>query len=80
MIFCHPLKSRIRVLQSIGRILRALAGKKNVRLFDIVDDLSYTTPAGKTRQNFTYKHFIERLGLYQDEGFEYEINEVILEE
>lgn len=75
LIFCHPLKSKIRILQSIGRILRCAAGKSFVRLFDIVDDLCYTTPKGKKRENYTYKHFVERLKMYQDEGFEYKISQ-----
>ena len=47
-VFASPSKSRIRVLQSIGRGLRQSKDKDSVKLFDIADDLTY-----KTKRNFT---------------------------
>jgi len=66
IIFSHPSKSRIRVLQSIGRILRVMVGKETSVLYDIVDDLRY-----KGRNNYSFKHFQERIKLYIQEEFPY---------
>lgn len=77
LILCHPLKAKIRTLQSIGRILRAVEGKGQVKLIDIVDNLCYTRRT-KTQINTTYKHFLERLKIYEAEQFKYTITEYAL--
>ena len=64
LIFSHPYKARIRTLQSIGRTLRKLEGKETAKLIDILDDLSI----GK-HSNITLKHALERLKIYESEGF-----------
>jgi predicted helicase len=74
LIFCHPLKAKIRTLQSIGRILRTADGKGQVKLIDIVDDFSYTRGT-KIQTNTTLKHFFERLKIYESESFKYDITE-----
>lgn len=74
LIFCHPLKAKIRTLQSIGRILRTADGKGQVKLIDIVDDFSYTSGT-KIQTNTTLKHFFERLKIYESESFKYDITE-----
>ena len=71
MIAAHPSKSKIKVLQSIGRMLRMHNEKEEAVLYDIVDDLSY-----KTHKNFTLKHFVERIKIYDDEKFDYSIYNV----
>ena len=70
VVFASPSKSRIRVLQSIGRGLRK-SDKDNIytTLLDIGDDFSY-----KDRKNFTLQHFLERINIYNEEQFEYEID------
>ena len=68
VIFAHPFKSKIRNLQSIGRILRKHNSKQEAKLIDIGDDLSI----GKNH-NIVFMHFIERLKIYNDEKFEYKI-------
>ena len=73
IVFASPSKSRIRVLQSIGRGLRQSEDKSKVKLFDVSDNISY-----KSRQNFTYRHFNERLNIYKEEQFKYEINRINL--
>lgn len=65
IIFAHPYKARIRTLQSIGRSLRRLSGKDKAVLVDFMDDLSYNTK----HMNFALKHAIERLKIYESEGF-----------
>lgn len=72
LIFCHPLKKQIRLLQSIGRVIRALPGKSTVIVIDIVDDFSYNTKT-RTKSNYTLKHFIERIKVYEKESFKYKI-------
>jgi len=66
IIFASPSKSRIRILQSLGRSLRKGDRKELAKLFDIADDLHW-----KKRKNFTLKHFIDRVLLYNAEEFEY---------
>lgn len=61
-IFVHPSAGKIRVLQSIGRILRKLSGKTEARLFDIADDMMH-----KKHKNTTFEHFLIRLEAYQNE-------------
>ena len=73
IIFASPSKSRIRVLQSIGRGLRKGNEKESATLFDIADNLSY-----KSKSNFTLEHFAERLKMYNDEKFDYKIYKVKL--
>ena len=41
IIFASPSKSRIRNLQSIGRVLRKSDKKEKATLYDIADDISY---------------------------------------
>ena len=68
IIFASPSKSRVRNLQSIGRVLRKGGGKDVATLYDIADDIST-----KTRQNYTLNHLVERLKIYQEENFKYEV-------
>jgi superfamily II DNA or RNA helicase len=75
IIFASPSKSKIRNLQSIGRVLRRGNGKDKATLYDIVDDLQY-----KTYKNFAIQHFMERVKTYTDEGFEFKIFNVDLKE
>lgn len=68
MIAASPSKSKIKVLQSIGRMLRQHESKVEAVLYDIVDDLSY----GK-QKNYTLQHFEERARIYDSEQFDYKI-------
>ncbi len=71
VIFASPSKSRIRNLQSIGRVLRKGKSKVKAKLYDIADDLST-----RSRKNYTLNHFIERVKIYVQEQFNYEITSV----
>jgi len=73
IIFSSPSKSRIRNLQSIGRGLRLKDNKSTAHLYDISDDLSY-----QEEQNYTLSHFTERINIYNEEGFDYDIHNVEL--
>jgi superfamily II DNA or RNA helicase len=66
IVFSSPSKSRIRVLQSIGRQLRKSEFKEKARLYDIADDLSW-----KSYRNHTLRHFVERIKIYESEKFEH---------
>ena len=68
VIFASPSKSRIRNLQSIGRVLRKGNRKVRATLYDIADDISY-----KSRRNYTLNHLIERIKVYNEENFNYDI-------
>jgi len=68
VIFASPSKSRIRNLQSIGRGLRKGNEKTSCNLYDIGDDLSW-----KSKKNYTLNHMVERIKLYNEEGFDYKI-------
>ena len=70
IVLASPSKSKIRVLQSIGRGLRTSSSKDSVLIFDIADDLG--------RDNYTLRHFTERLNIYNEEQFDYEISKVKL--
>ena len=62
-------KSRIKVLQSIGRGLRKHVSKNKVIIYDIIDDLSYKTRTGKAHKNYCMQHYDERLSYYKEQEF-----------
>jgi len=68
VIFASPSKSRIRNLQSIGRVLRKSDSKNRATLYDISDDIST-----KFRKNYTLNHLVERIKIYSEENFNYDI-------
>ena len=68
VVFASPSKSRIRNLQSIGRVLRKSNTKTKAKLYDISDDCTIN---GK--KNYTLNHLIERIKIYNEEKFNYEI-------
>ena len=68
VIFASPSKSRVRNLQSIGRVLRKGTNKVKAILYDIADDCTY-----KSKRNYTLNHLIERIKIYNEENFNYEI-------
>ena len=74
IIFASPSKSRVRVLQSIGRQLRKSKYKDKAKLYDIGDDLAW-----KSWTNHTLKHFIERMKIYNIEKFDYRTITITLE-
>lgn len=70
VIFASPYKSEIKVLQSIGRILRLKTGKTQAILFDIVDDFRH-----KKSTSYSFKHFRKRFEIYKTERFPVSISE-----
>jgi len=73
IVLASPSKSKIRVLQSIGRGLRTSMNKDSVLIFDIADDLTF-----RNQNNFTLNHFQERINIYNTEQFDYEISKMKL--
>jgi superfamily II DNA or RNA helicase len=73
VIFASPSKSRIRNLQSIGRGLRKGANKESAILIDIADDLKH-----KTYINFALRHFYERINIYNEEKFDFQVYDIEL--
>jgi superfamily II DNA or RNA helicase len=62
-------KGKIRILQTIGRGLRKHKSKDRATLYDIADD------CGK---NYTLNHFLERIKIYNEEEFDYDIKTIEL--
>ena len=58
------------MLQSIGRVLRLHDAKSKARLFDLADDLRKTK---RSKPNFTLKHLYERVKIYNEQQFDYQI-------
>ncbi len=59
IIFAESTKAEITIRQAIGRGMRALVGKKEVVIWDLVDDLS----------GYSVKHSIARSKIYNDQKF-----------
>jgi len=68
VIFASPSKSRIRNLQSIGRVLRKGNNKFSATLYDIADDCTY-----RSKRNYTLNHLVERIKIYNEEKFNYDM-------
>lgn len=64
IIFGSNYKSKIKVLQSIGRGVRNNEGKDHVNVFDIVDNLNYDKYVC-----YGMKHEKERIKIYNKVGF-----------
>ena len=73
IIFASPSKSQIRVLQSIGRGLRLSDDGRTTKLYDIADDLK-----SKGKPNFTLRHSVERIKIYNSEQFKSKLSKVTL--
>ena len=68
VIFASSSKSEIKVLQSIGRSLRKAEDSQSAVLYDIADDLSVGS-----YENYTLKHFKQRIEIYSAEEFPFKI-------
>ena len=62
-------KSKIKVLQSLGRGLRKHPEKSRIVIFDIVDDMRWKSKRGKVHSNYLYDHWVERAKYYQEQEF-----------
>lgn len=83
VVFAHPIKSKIIVLQSIGRVLRLHGSKDVATLWDIIDDIAVKTKSKTAKKKYTHlnygmKHGLDRIQRYNSEKFDYHIAEVAL--
>jgi superfamily II DNA or RNA helicase len=74
LIFASPSKSKIRVLQSVGRSLRLHKDKTHATLIDFIDDLRIGSSV-----NHTFRHAEQRVQYYAAERFPYTLHEFDLE-
>jgi len=66
LILASSYKSKIKILQSIGRGLRKMEGKESINVYDIVDDCSIRMKNYPTYENSSLKHFNKRKMIYED--------------
>jgi superfamily II DNA or RNA helicase len=71
IVLASSYKSKIKILQSIGRGLRKHDTKSKLYLFDIVDDLTWKKRTGTVGKNHVYLQFEERLKYYKDQNFKF---------
>jgi len=71
VLFTESFKSDVVVRQSIGRGLRKLEGKELLIIIDFVDDFRY-----EGYENYLFKHAKERLRIYKEQKFPYDIKVV----
>ena len=64
LILGHPIKSKVTVLQGIGRVLRKADNGQKARLYDLVDNLKW-----KNNENYALTHGKERYRYYASEKF-----------
>lgn len=85
VIFASFYKSKIKVLQSIGRGLRKHATKDIIIVWDLIDDMRWekqqrSNTKEKWGYNYAYTHFLERREFYKEQGFKYINKKVVLTE
>jgi superfamily II DNA or RNA helicase len=83
LVLGESYKSEIKIVQAIGRGLRKIEGKKNVILFDIVDNFatSVVNPENgenKYVQNYMLSHFTKRKAIYASQGYDIEVLKIKL--
>ncbi len=71
IIFASPSKSQIKILQSVGRVLRKSTDGQSAKIYDIADDLHW-----RRHKNYTLNHSAERIKIYAKERFKFKIHEV----
>lgn len=77
VVFASFCKSKIRVIQSIGRGLRKHSSKSVMIVWDLVDDLRWKKKnSDGYNHNYAYKHFLDRLEFYKKQKFRY-INKIV---
>lgn len=83
VIFASFYKSKIKVLQSIGRGLRKHKSKGIIIIWDLIDDMRWKKQVrSNTRSelgyNYAYQHYLERLKYYEEQGFKFLNKKIIL--
>ena len=71
VVLFSSYRSKIKVLQSIGRGLRLHESKTKMIVWDVIDDLSFVNRNGNVTYNHLMKQWIEdRMRYYKDQGFD----------
>jgi len=65
IIFAMAGKAKVKIIQTIGRGVRMLDGKKKVTIFDLADNLRYGG-----------SHLSKRIKLYNEEGLRYRFSTI----
>lgn len=83
VIFAHPVKGKITVIQSIGRILRKHKSKNIAMLWDVIDDFGKLTKSANaknkySKKNYALEHGLGRIEKYIDEEFDFKIKNIEL--
>lgn len=83
VVLAHGVKSKIIVLQTIGRVLRKHGSKTIATVWDLIDDAgvvskSKTSSKKYSHLNYLLKHGLDRIQRYADEKFNYVMKEVKL--
>lgn len=73
LILGHPSKSYIRVIQTLGRLMRQHSSKDFATVWDLVDNLSYNGS-----RNHALRHSHERYKFYLTERHPVELMKVAL--
>lgn len=71
LILASPSKSFIRIIQSIGRILRKSITTEFAEVWDIADDIAW-----KSDRNYALESYIERTDIYLKEKHKFNIKEI----
>lgn len=71
LVFCHPTKSIVRTLQTLGRMIRLHESKDVANIYDLVDDLTY-----RGRQNYGVKHASDRHSYYSQEQHRMKLHKI----
>ncbi|AIM51399.1 DNA helicase [Dickeya phage vB-DsoM-LIMEstone1] len=73
LVLAHPSKSYIRVIQTLGRLMRQHSSKDVAWIWDLVDDVSYNAST-----NHAIRHSHERYKFYLTERHPVEFMKVAL--
>ena len=65
----NTAKSERIIRQICGRGLRQFPGKDKVILIDFVDDLRFSTKGNFHKENYIWKHYLERKKIYDEQKF-----------
>lgn len=65
LVLASSTKSKIRVLQTLGRLMRLHESKDQARVYDIVDKINF-----RHHENYALLHSEERIKYYANEGYE----------
>jgi superfamily II DNA or RNA helicase len=79
VLLLSSYKSKIKVIQTIGRGLRKHETKTQVLVYDIVDDFR-TKDGDKIRNNYVFDQFLIRRNIYKRHGYKFVDRVIKLEE